>query len=123
MLPQGGVYDPALAIAGFQIPDSSTFVSSPLLGFTLDGRKIYGPYDSTGSLAWGLDSCNGRWEANGRADGTAISGLELAEQSTDHLVVTYTYRATPDFPYLVGCFGPAGASTSATRTEDSEGDA
>ncbi|CAN0562377.1 unnamed protein product, partial [Ectocarpus sp. 12 AP-2014] len=36
--------------------------ASPLLGFAMDGRRIYGPYDSTLSLAWGLDVCNGRWE-------------------------------------------------------------
>lgn len=80
--------------------------ASPLLGFAMDGRRIYGPFDSTGSLARGLDLCNGRWEINGRSNETAVEfGLAIRAE--------YTYRATPDFPYLIGCFGPPGVSTIA----------
>lgn len=69
---------------------------SPLLGFAMDGRRIYGPFDATRSLSTGLDACNGRWEVDGRhAGATELVGKE------------YTYRATPEFPYLVGCPGPA----------------
>ncbi|CAN0305696.1 unnamed protein product, partial [Ectocarpus sp. 13 AM-2016] len=75
----------------------STPKESPLIGFAMDGRRIYGPYDSTLSLAWGLDVCNGRWEE--QVDDTG--GNTAA-------VYAYTYRATPSFPYLVGCWGPAG---------------
>lgn len=112
---QGDIYDPALAVLGFEIPDSSMAISdesytrvaaSPLLGFAMDGRRIYGPFDATGSLARGLDPCNGRWEINGRPNGTAV---EVGQS----IRAEYTYRATPDFPYLIGCLGPAGASTAA----------
>lgn len=64
----------------------------------MDGRRLYGPYDATRSLAWGLDVCNGRWELDGRNNGTVDADLGRF----------YTYRATPSFPYLVGCVGPAG---------------
>lgn len=63
----------------------------------MDGRRLYGPYDSTLSLAWGLDVCNGRWEEQVDDTGGSTTG-----------VYAYTYRATPSFPYLVGCWGPAG---------------
>lgn len=62
----------------------------------MDGRRLYGPFDATRSLARGLDACNGRWEVDGRHAGTA----ELVGKE-------YTYRATPEFPYLIGCPGPA----------------
>lgn len=91
---------------GFEGDDADGLLSqppeSPLLGFALDGRRIYGPYDSTGTLAGGLDVCNGRWEqqANGTDDGSSEPYV-------------YTYRASPSFPYLIGCWGPAGASLDA----------
>lgn len=64
----------------------------------MDGRRLYGPYDATKSLAWGLDACNGRWETNGRYNSTPEVGQNAL----------YNYRATPSFPYLIGCAGPAG---------------
>lgn len=70
----------------------------------MDGRRLYGPYDATQSLASGLDVCNGRWEANGRTNGTTEGAPG----------VMYTYRATPSFPYLIGCQGPAGAKVDLT---------
>lgn len=49
---------------------------SPLIGYAIDGREIYGPYDETGQLASGLDACN-------------------FKQSRYHL--------TPEHPYYLGC--------------------
>lgn len=101
---KGGAYEPALAVVGFGTAASwaneSSPPASPLLGFAMDGRKLYGPYDATGALAWGLDACNGRWEVDGLNNGTS---------EAKHNAL-YTYRATPSFPYLVGCSGPAGMS-------------
>ncbi|CAM9894829.1 unnamed protein product, partial [Laminaria digitata] len=106
-VPKGGGYDPALAINGFETPSSPLGEDppppeSPLLGFAMDGRRLYGPYDATRSLAWGLDVCNGRWE---------IDGLRSASTGADaDRNRLYAYRATPSFPYLIGCRGPAGIS-------------
>ncbi|CAN0415138.1 unnamed protein product, partial [Ectocarpus sp. 12 AP-2014] len=103
---EAGGYKAANVLIGFEDENSeglpSTPRESPLLGFAMDGRRIYGPYDSTMSLAWGLDVCNGRWEE--QVDDTG--GNTAA-------VYAYTYRATPSFPYLVGCWGPAGVPIGA----------
>lgn len=99
---------------GFDISGSWTNESSPpaspLLGFAMDGRKLYGPYDATGDLAWGLDACNGRWEVDG-----LNNGITEADRSA-----LYTYRATPYFPYLVGCSGPAGVSLELAAASGSD---
>lgn len=81
----------------------------------MDGRKIYGPFDVTGSLAWGLDECNGRWEMAGQNDGT-LFGADVRRPG-----MSYTYRATPNFPYVIGCFGPAGSSTPAAEDAEAQG--
>ena len=100
MFLQGGGYDPALALIGFESADSagdeSSPPESPLLGFAMDGQRLYGPFDATRSLAWGLDTCNGRWEIDGLQNGITKVGKKQI----------YTYRATPEFPYLIGCPGP-----------------
>lgn len=69
----------------------------------MDGRRLYGPYDATRSLAWGLDACNGRWEIDGLRSGSSAETEAEANQNR-----LYAYRATPAFPYLIGCSGPAG---------------
>lgn len=106
---QGGGYEPALAINGFgSNEDSSSPPESPLLGFATDGRRLYGPYDATRSLAWGLDVCNGRWEVDGLHSGSASATADQKNRQ-------YSYRATPSFPYLIGCRGPAGVTVAATE--------
>lgn len=103
---QAGGYEPSNALIGFQGDggDGSLLQppESPLLGFALDGRKIFGPYDSTGTLAGDLDVCNGRWEEQASGTDEEINGT-----------YAYTYRASSSFPYLVGCWGPAGTSLDA----------
>lgn len=88
----------------------STPPASPLLGFAMDGRRLYGPYDSTTSLASGLDVCNGRWEE--QADGNGGNNDDVGNDGNED-VFAYTYRATSSFPYLIGCWGPAGAPPDA----------
>jgi len=55
-----------------------------LLGVAFDGYPIYGPMDATGKVwtAAELDECNGHTDTDGR----------------------YKYRATEDFPYILGCY-------------------
>jgi len=72
--------------------DASSFPSA-VIGYALDGFPIYGPFDDRGKFHTGLDSCNGKL---------------LREPPY------YAYYATPDWPYLVGCFGPGEASATAT---------
>lgn len=111
---QAGGYAPDNVLVGFEgdgaADDSlSQPPESPLLGFAMDGRRLYGPFDSTGSLARGLDVCNGRWEKQVEDnDDDVSSGAD--ENGT---VQAYTYRASPSFPYLIGCWGPAGVALDA----------
>ena len=69
---------------------------SALIGFILDGYPIYGPKETTGSLASGLDACNGHTHAT-----TEFPG------GTSH------YHTVTAPPYLAGCFhGVAGIVTN-----------
>ncbi|CAM9193439.1 unnamed protein product, partial [Discosporangium mesarthrocarpum] len=86
--PQG--YEPSLSVLGFTPPDGA--LPSPLLGFMVDGNPIYGPYNADGLLVGGLDRCNGRRVVNGTYSSS-----------------TYAYHTTPQFPYVIGCLGSAGA--------------
>lgn len=62
-----------------------------LFGYALDGFGIYVDHDSSGNLlaSKDLDECHGR-----------TSAITWHGQRT----VMYHYVATPDFPYLVGCY-------------------
>lgn len=60
---------------------------SPLIGYAIDGYEIYGPYDESGSLVKGLNSCNAKPAS------TQVSG------STP----LFRYHLTPEFPYIIGC--------------------
>lgn len=59
---------------------------SPLIGYAIDGYEIYGPYDESGRLAKGLDSCNAKPLS------TQLAGTPL-----------FRYHLTPEFPYIIGC--------------------
>jgi len=59
-----------------------------------DGFPIFGPFDFEGLPHTGLDDCGGKWlDTPGTVQGTA--GF-----------VGYAYFASPQWPYLLGCFGP-----------------
>ncbi|OYW21063.1 MAG: hypothetical protein B7Z55_06240 [Planctomycetales bacterium 12-60-4] len=55
---------------------------SPLIGFAFDGYAVFGPNDSDGKPATGLDDCNGH---------------EDAERG-------YHYHVTAKFPYILGAY-------------------
>merc|ERR1719230_586562 len=55
-----------------------------VIGYAIDGRPIFSPYNNRGLLHTDLDNCNGKFDATGN----------------------YGYYVKPTFPYLVGCFGP-----------------
>lgn len=111
---QAGGFEPDNVLIGFgddgeEDGSLSQPPESPLLGFAMDGRRLYGPYDSTGALASGLDVCNGRWEE--QVEGTDDGNPSGTDGSDTFLA--YTYRASPSFPYLIGCRGPAGVALDA----------
>ena len=59
-----------------------------IYGIAKDGHAIYGPYNEFGEI-WTCD------------DVDFCNGFYLKDQS-------YAYASTTFFPYVVGCWGPAG---------------
>jgi hypothetical protein len=69
---------------------------SGVIGFSLEGYPVYGPYaDTTGAAHTGLDACNGKLDANG----------------------DYGYYVTDTFPYMLGC---ASGGTPVAQTTASD---
>ena len=69
-----------------------------LLGYMLDGRPLYGPFDpDSGLLVAGLDACGGK---------------------VDPVTGEYAYYATPTPPYTIACFGPDGRLVDAELPEE-----
>lgn len=99
-----GSHDSSLASIRFNLAESvderDGSSALPLLGFAMDGHRIYGPLDATATLALDLDACNGHWKTDRSTRRTQSQGRTSS----------YAYHATPSYPYLVGCFGPAGNS-------------
>ena len=58
---------------------------SPQIGWSFDGYPIFGPYTDGGVLPTDLDACNGR----------------------THPTYGYIYHATPEAPYIIGCYRAA----------------
>eukprot|EP00756_Hemistasia_phaeocysticola_P010869 Hpha_TRINITY_DN15056_c0_g4::TRINITY_DN15056_c0_g4_i1::g.126089::m.126089 len=76
---------------------------SPLIGIALDGRGIYGLYESRPNAPANLDACNGHTAATpafGGSSGTVNPITSGASASVYH------YHVTTRAPYTLGCFGP-----------------
>ena len=71
---------------------------SPLVGIALDGRGVYGKYESTGVVPTNLDVCGGHVGSVPTVSATGITG------HTDEAV--YHYHSQDKSPFMVGCFGP-----------------
>ena len=77
---------------------STALAGSPfVVGFALDGFPIYSPYDADGDFHTGLDTCNGKVDGSGN----------------------YGYYTTPNFPYVLGCYGPGVPTGSPNSTATS----
>ena len=61
---------------------------SPLIGFALDGRGLYGLYESTGTYAT-LDACNGHWGPVPAWSGTNTDGSAITYAAATNV---YHYR-------------------------------
>ena len=70
---------------------------SPLVGLMLDGRGLYGEWESEGTLPTDLDACMGHSHA---VPATTKNGATFAA------FTGYHYHLTPGDPTTVGCFGP-----------------
>ena len=77
--------------------EGTAAMDSPVvIGWALTGHPIFSPFTARGLHPHpGLDSCNGKFATN-------VAGLANVNNGSQ----TYGFYASPDFPYLVGCFGP-----------------
>lgn len=71
---------------------------SKLAAIMLDGRGLYGAYESTGVLASGLDACNGHY---GPVPSTTINGVTYPAEMN-----VYHYHVTDGAPHTQACYGP-----------------
>ena len=71
---------------------------SPLVAILLDGRGLYGQYESTGTKPTNLDACNGHTSAT---PATTVGSNTYAATTS-----TYHYHMTTEAPFTAGCFGP-----------------
>jgi hypothetical protein len=76
---------------------------STLIGVLLDGRGLYGQYESTAVLPANLDACNGHYGPTPSTTVTTSTGTVTYPQSTN----VYHYHVTTEAPFIAGCFGPA----------------
>ncbi|KAI8619156.1 YHYH protein-domain-containing protein [Chytriomyces sp. MP71] len=71
---------------------------SPLIGFALDGRGIYGYKESSYSYPTDLDYCGGHY---GPVPATTVNGVTFPAAS-----YVYHYHMQPQAPFSLGCYGP-----------------
>jgi hypothetical protein len=75
---------------------------SKLVGVLLDGRGIYGKYESASTLPSNLDACNGHYGPV-PAFSETINGVTVSYPAASNV---YHYHVSTNAPYTVGCFGP-----------------
>jgi hypothetical protein len=71
---------------------------SPLVGLMLDGRGLYGMYESGLTMPTNLDACGGHY---GPVPATTINGVTYPAASN-----VYHYHMQHQAPYVPACFGP-----------------
>ncbi len=84
---------------------------STLTAIMLDGRGLYGQYESTGVMP-ALDACNGH---TGPVPAITI-GTDTYPAATN----VYHYHITPTAPFTVGCFGPVASLAAANALYPSQ---
>ena len=82
------------------LSQSKTSGHSTLAAVTLDGRGLYGPYESAGTLPTNLDACNGHTGPVPAFSNASVGASFPAASSVYH------YHVTSYAPFTVGCFGP-----------------
>lgn len=71
---------------------------SALIGIALDGRGIYGQYETSGTKPTNLDSCGGHFGP--------VPAYTIANNTYPAAENVYHYHTQEKAPYTVGCFGP-----------------
>ena len=91
------------------LPSGTTWASSAghstLAGVMLDGRGLYGPYESSNTLPSNLDACNGH---TGPTPASTANGMTVAASAS-----VYHYHTTTYAPFTIGCYGPVSSVAAA----------
>ena len=85
---------------------------SKLTAILLDGRGLYGQYESTGVKPTNLDACNGH---TGPTPATIV-GSDTYPATTS----VYHYHITTEAPFFAGCFGPVASLAAANALYPSQ---
>ena len=85
---------------------------SKLTAILLDGRGLYGQYESTGVKPTNLDACNGH---TGPTPVTTV-GANTYPATTS----VYHYHITTEAPFFAGCFGPVASLAAANALYPSQ---
>jgi len=89
---------------------------SALIGIALDGKGIYGAWESAGTMAV-LDACGGHV---GTTSGVATAGLaggtvtSVTDLSGFASASVYHYHLSTTYPYTLGCYAANTAVSAAT---------
>jgi hypothetical protein len=78
-----------------------------MLAVALDGRGLYGAYESTGVAPTDLDACGGHY---GNVPAHSVGGVTYAAATN-----VYHYHTQTSAPFTLGCFGPV-TSVNACKT-------
>ena len=98
---------------------SGSTAHSALVGIMLDGRGLYGMYESGTTKPTNLDACNGHTGPVPAATGTlnqwSTTASSLATTTYSYAAATsvYHYHVTSSAPYFNGCFGPVDSLATA----------
>ena len=85
---------------------------SKLTAILLDGRGLFGQYETTGVKPSDLDACNGHY---GPTPATTV-GPNTYPATTN----VYHYHITTEAPFFVGCFGPVSSLAAANALYPSQ---
>eukprot|EP00873_Tetraselmis_striata_P041442 jgi/Tetstr1/461706/TSEL_000600.t1 len=96
--------------------DAAASGHSTLAAVALDGRGVYGRYESTGQLPVDLDACNGH---TGPVPGPPSGDVAV---NSDPGTEVYHYHTSTEPPYIIGCYGPVDSLDACKALYDTCGD-
>ena len=83
---------------------------STMVAVMLDGRAVFGQYESTGAKPADLDACNGHY---GPTPSTTVANSDGTSSTYGSTIMSYHYHITTEAPFIAGCFGPVASLAAA----------
>ena len=92
--------------------NSSSPGHSTMVAVMLDGRAVYGQYESTGAKPTDLDACGGH---TGPTPASTIKNSDGTTNTYGATAATYHYHVQAEAPFFAGCFGPVASLAAAAQ--------